>query len=214
MVVKNPTANAEDAEDSGSIPGSGRFPGGGNATHSSIFVWEIPWTGEPGKLQSLWVPKSQTRLSTHITLCKLLYNNLPLNLVPCFGLRAPVLQTLYFWYVHNKLKLIWLFPWFTGFTSAFFLNFWQFTASEVESRENPQWRQGRWATGARTQSPPCLLPSHGPGVWGVGLSDLSSPLLAFWVLRRDCAQWLSVSVCVSFFRSLTRRGETCDSPGV
>ena len=36
-----------------------RFPGQedplekGMATHSSILVWEIPWTGEPGGLQSL-----------------------------------------------------------------------------------------------------------------------------------------------------------------
>ena len=28
------------------------FPGGGNATHSSILVWEIPWTEERGGLQS------------------------------------------------------------------------------------------------------------------------------------------------------------------
>ena len=34
------------------------------ATHSSIFAWEIPWTGEPGGLQSLW-SQSQTRLSAH-----------------------------------------------------------------------------------------------------------------------------------------------------
>ena len=25
----------------------------GMATHSSIFVWRIPWTGEPGRLQSM-----------------------------------------------------------------------------------------------------------------------------------------------------------------
>ena len=123
------------------------------------------------------VPKSQTPLSTHITLCKLLYNNMPLNLVPCFGLRAPVLQTLYFWYVHNKLKLIQLLQWFTGFTSAFFLNFWQFTASEVESREDPQWLRGRWATGAGTQGAPCVCSFlTDPAVSGVGLSDLSSSL--------------------------------------
>ena len=24
------------------------------ATHSSILAWEIPWTEEPGELQSLW----------------------------------------------------------------------------------------------------------------------------------------------------------------
>ena len=33
------------------------------ATHSSILAWEIPWTEEPGRLQSMGLPKSQTRLS-------------------------------------------------------------------------------------------------------------------------------------------------------
>ena len=28
----------------GSIPGSGRSPGDGNGTHSSILAWRIPWT--------------------------------------------------------------------------------------------------------------------------------------------------------------------------
>ena len=32
------------------------------ATHSSILDWEIPWTEEPGRLQSM-DHKSQTRLS-------------------------------------------------------------------------------------------------------------------------------------------------------
>ena len=44
---KDSPANAGDA---GSIPGSGRSPGGGNAAHSSILAWEIPWTEEPGGL--------------------------------------------------------------------------------------------------------------------------------------------------------------------
>ena len=39
-VVKNLPA---DAGDSGSIPGLGRIPGEGMATHSSILVWKIPW---------------------------------------------------------------------------------------------------------------------------------------------------------------------------
>ena len=34
------------------------------ATHSSNLAWEIPWTEEPGGLQSMRVTKSQTRLST------------------------------------------------------------------------------------------------------------------------------------------------------
>ena len=35
------------------ILGSGRSPGGGNATYSSILAWEIPWTEEPGGLHSM-----------------------------------------------------------------------------------------------------------------------------------------------------------------
>ena len=35
------------------------------ATHSRILAWESPGTEEPGGLQSTWVAKSQTRLSTH-----------------------------------------------------------------------------------------------------------------------------------------------------
>jgi len=34
-------------------------------THSNILVWEIPWTEEPGRLQSMGSQKSQTRLSKH-----------------------------------------------------------------------------------------------------------------------------------------------------
>ena len=33
------------------------------ATHSSILAWRIPWTDEPGRLQSNGVAKSQTWLS-------------------------------------------------------------------------------------------------------------------------------------------------------
>ena len=35
----------------------------GMATHSSILAWEIPWTEEPGGLQSMGSQKSQTGLS-------------------------------------------------------------------------------------------------------------------------------------------------------
>ena len=49
-VVKNPPANAEG---SGWIPGSGRSLEKEIATHCGIFAWEIPWTEEPGGLQSL-----------------------------------------------------------------------------------------------------------------------------------------------------------------
>ena len=32
------------AGDTGSIPGLGRSPGEGKATHSSVLAWRIPWT--------------------------------------------------------------------------------------------------------------------------------------------------------------------------
>ena len=40
LVVKNPPASAGDIRDMGSIPGWGRSPGGGHATHSSILAGE------------------------------------------------------------------------------------------------------------------------------------------------------------------------------
>ena len=49
-VVKNPPANAGDA---GSIPESGRAPGGGNTTPSSILAWEDPWTEVSVRLLSM-----------------------------------------------------------------------------------------------------------------------------------------------------------------
>jgi len=45
-------ASACNAEDLGSIPGSGRSPGEDMATHSSTLAWRIPWMEEPGGLQS------------------------------------------------------------------------------------------------------------------------------------------------------------------
>ena len=56
-VVKNPPAKAGDM---GLIPGFGRSPGEGNATHSSILAWEIPLIEEPGRL--LMGSQSQTQL--------------------------------------------------------------------------------------------------------------------------------------------------------
>ena len=52
MINKLPD-NAGDVRDSGLIPGLERSPGGGHATHSSILAWRIPWTEEPGGLQSV-----------------------------------------------------------------------------------------------------------------------------------------------------------------
>ena len=40
--------------DSGSVLGLGRSLEEDLATHSSILTWRIPWTEEPGRLQSIW----------------------------------------------------------------------------------------------------------------------------------------------------------------
>ena len=53
-VVKNPTANARNA---GLIPGLGRCPGGGNGNPLQYSSWRIPWTEEPGGLQSMELPR-------------------------------------------------------------------------------------------------------------------------------------------------------------
>ena len=50
QMVKNLSANAGDL---GSIPGSGRSLVKETTTHSSILAWRIPWTEEPGGLQSM-----------------------------------------------------------------------------------------------------------------------------------------------------------------
>ena len=54
LVVKNPPANAGDLRDAGLILKMGRFPlEEGMSTHSSTLAWRIPWTEEPGGLQSM-----------------------------------------------------------------------------------------------------------------------------------------------------------------
>ena len=33
------------------------------STHSSVLAWEIPWTEEPGRVQSMGLQKNRTQLS-------------------------------------------------------------------------------------------------------------------------------------------------------
>ena len=40
-------------ENPGFDPWVGKIPGEGNSNHSSILAWKIPWTEEPGRLQSM-----------------------------------------------------------------------------------------------------------------------------------------------------------------
>ena len=58
---KESTCNVEDL---GSIPGLGRSPGEGKATHSSILAWRIPMDRGAWWATVYAVTKSQTQLST------------------------------------------------------------------------------------------------------------------------------------------------------
>ena len=60
-LVKNPPANARDV---GSILGGEDALEEGMATHSNILAWKIPWTGEPGRLQSMWSQRGPKELDT------------------------------------------------------------------------------------------------------------------------------------------------------
>jgi len=53
LVINNPPANAGDIRDADSVPGSGDSLEEGTAADSSILAWRIPWTEEPGRLQSI-----------------------------------------------------------------------------------------------------------------------------------------------------------------
>ena len=53
VVVKNLFISAGDVRDSGSIPGSEDPLEKETASHSIILAWKIPWTEEPGGLQSM-----------------------------------------------------------------------------------------------------------------------------------------------------------------
>ena len=65
LVVKNSPANAGDARDEvqsldWEIPLEE-----GMATHCSILVWEIPWTEEPGGLQSIGSQRDRQEVTQH-----------------------------------------------------------------------------------------------------------------------------------------------------
>ena len=41
------------------------------APHSSTLAWKIPWMEEPGRLQSMGLDKSRTRLPFHFSLSRI-----------------------------------------------------------------------------------------------------------------------------------------------
>ena len=69
LVVKNPPASAGDIRDLGSIPGLGRFPGGGNDNPFQYSCLENLMDREAWQATARGVAKSQTQLkrpSTHL----------------------------------------------------------------------------------------------------------------------------------------------------
>ena len=73
-VVKNLPVNEGDAEVD-SVPGSGRSLEEGMATYSRILAWRIPWTEEPGELQSMGSKESDMteQLNNKHTICKVYF---------------------------------------------------------------------------------------------------------------------------------------------
>ena len=59
-MIRNPLANVGDIEVQVRSLGQEDPLEEGAATHSSILAWEIPWTEEPGGLQSMVLQKNWT----------------------------------------------------------------------------------------------------------------------------------------------------------
>ena len=72
LVVKNPPAKAGDIRDVGLILRLGDPLEEDMATHSSILAWRVPWTGEPGGLQSVGSQRVRHDLATTQTLVTVL----------------------------------------------------------------------------------------------------------------------------------------------
>ena len=66
-MVKNLPHNRGDAKEMGLILGLGRFLGVGNGSHPSNLAWKIPWTEEPGGLQSMGLKDSDITKHAHQT---------------------------------------------------------------------------------------------------------------------------------------------------
>ena len=69
-MVKNPSANAGDARDRGSIPGMGRSPGGGNGNPVHYSCLENPTDRGAWRATALGVAESDTteQLTAHTTI--------------------------------------------------------------------------------------------------------------------------------------------------
>ena len=91
LVVKNPPANAVDIRDTGSISQWGRSLEEEMETHSSILSWRIPWTEEPGGLQSIGLQRvghNWSDLTQRVTIMIILVLKEPIEI----SITIPVLE--------------------------------------------------------------------------------------------------------------------------
>ena len=91
IVVKNPPANAVDIRDTGSISQWGRSLEEEMETHSSILSWRIPWTEEPGGLQSIGLQRVRHNwndLTQRVTIMIILLLKEPIEI----SITIPVLE--------------------------------------------------------------------------------------------------------------------------
>ena len=119
--IKNPPAHAGDA---GSIPGSGSSYEKEMTTNSIILAWRIPWTEEPGRLQSMgsqrvghgWTTKHKIGVGTPVSSFRTLKGGVTWHLlesvVGCLHLARDIfcVHWSYCWQVFSGF---WLFatPW-------------------------------------------------------------------------------------------------------
>ena len=114
-VVKNPPADEATKGDAGSIPGSGRYPGGRNSNPLQYFCQDNPWTEEPGGLpptgsqtagHNLATEHACTQVSLQCLLCTLCASKSMtyLSYQPC------EVETTALTIVHGKLTLYCFFP--------------------------------------------------------------------------------------------------------
>ena len=112
QVVKNPPANAGDVRDVGSIPESGRFPGGGNGTslagswghkESDRTEWQNSHTSESWQVQHLESKCSKKDMKMVRVSSSFHFWRCILKTIPCF---CQQIETLFL----SQIFLIWEYP--------------------------------------------------------------------------------------------------------
>ena len=106
---KTPLANAGDARDMGSTPGSGRSPGEGNSNLLQYSCWKIPWAKKPGGLQGVGHDWAHMHTHTHIQSNALAFHIRSDLIRLCYPKHIPIIKpislvfTCVLAFINNKL---------------------------------------------------------------------------------------------------------------